>query len=110
MRHEQHHHRPICSPGTVTTARRIATRKRRRGDGAPTPEKSEEELDAESQIMHAAVTYTALNGAFNGAWIAEHTGNSTVAEIVIKGTCPLAGRVTAQADAPAEQDEGGSYG
>lgn len=35
--------------------------------------------------MRAAVTYTSLNAAFNGAWIAEHTGNSTVAEIVNHG-------------------------
>lgn len=33
------------------------------------------------------MTYTSLNCAYNGAWIAEHTGNSTVAEIVIEGTC-----------------------
>lgn len=32
----------------------------------PIPQKSEEELDAESQITRAAVTYTSLNGAFNG--------------------------------------------
>ncbi|UWU87924.1 hypothetical protein N2605_16230 [Bradyrhizobium yuanmingense] len=51
----------------------------------PTPPKSEEELDRESQIMRAAATYTALNGSWNGAWIADHTGNSTVAEIVNKG-------------------------
>ena len=35
--------------------------------------------------MRAAVKYTSLNGAINGAWRAEHTGNSTVAEIVIEG-------------------------
>jgi hypothetical protein len=49
------------------------------------PPKSEDELDRESLIMRAAVTYTALNGSWNGAWVAEHTGNSTVAEIVNKG-------------------------
>ena len=49
------------------------------------PPKSEEELDRESLIMRAAVTYTALNGSWNGAWIAEHTGNSTVVEIVNEG-------------------------
>ncbi|WP_441268030.1 hypothetical protein AB7G19_20095 [Bradyrhizobium sp. 215_C5_N1_1] len=47
---------------------------------------SEEELDRASAIMRAAVTYTSINGAINGAWRAEHTGNSTVAEIVIEGT------------------------
>ena len=47
--------------------------------------KTEEELDRTSAIMRAAVTYTALNGSFNGAWIAEHTGNSTIANIVTKG-------------------------
>jgi transposase len=51
----------------------------------PTPPKSEEEFDRESLIMRAAVTYTALNGSLNGAWIAEHTGDSTVAEIVNEG-------------------------
>jgi hypothetical protein len=35
--------------------------------------------------MRTAVTYTSINGATNGAWRAEHTGNSTVAEIVIEG-------------------------
>jgi hypothetical protein len=51
----------------------------------PTPPKSEEEFDRESLIMRAGVTYTALNGSLNGAWIAEHTGDSTVAEIVNEG-------------------------
>ncbi|WBL82291.1 hypothetical protein I3J27_18335 [Bradyrhizobium xenonodulans] len=51
----------------------------------PVAPQSEEELDRQSQIMRAAVTYTALNGSLNGAWIAEHTGNSTVAEIVNEG-------------------------
>jgi hypothetical protein len=46
---------------------------------------TEEELDRASAIMRCAVTYTSLNGALNGAWIAEHTGNSTIAEIVNKG-------------------------
>lgn len=46
---------------------------------------TEEKLDRESQIMRAAVKYTALNGSWNGAWIAEHTGNSTVAKIVNEG-------------------------
>ncbi len=46
---------------------------------------TEEELDRASEIMRAAVTYTSINGAINGAWRAEHTGNSTVAEIVIEG-------------------------
>jgi hypothetical protein len=46
-----------------------------------------DDLDRKSKIMRAAVTYTALNGAWNGAWIAEHTGNSTVAEIVTNGVC-----------------------
>lgn len=44
-----------------------------------------DELDRTSGIMRAAVTYTALNGAWNGAWVAEHTGNSTVAGIVNEG-------------------------
>ncbi|MGX4772003.1 hypothetical protein ACWAUC_19710 [Bradyrhizobium guangdongense] len=44
-----------------------------------------DDLDRASKIMQAAVTYTSLTGAINGAWIAEHTGNSTVAEIVIDG-------------------------
>ncbi len=44
-----------------------------------------DDLDRASKIMRAAVTYTSLNGANNGAWIAEHTGNSTVAEIVTRG-------------------------
>lgn len=48
---------------------------------------TEEELDRASQIMRAAVTYTSINGAINGAWRAEHTGNSTIAEIVIEGMC-----------------------
>ncbi len=46
---------------------------------------TEEELDRVSAIMRCAVTYTSINGAINGAWRAEHTGNSTVAEIVIDG-------------------------
>jgi hypothetical protein len=46
---------------------------------------TEEELDRASEIMRAAVTYTSINGAINGAWKAEHTGNSTVADIVIEG-------------------------
>lgn len=44
-----------------------------------------EELDRTSEIMRAAVTYTSLNSAYNGAWIAEHTGDSTVADIVTAG-------------------------
>ncbi|EIG56091.1 hypothetical protein [Bradyrhizobium sp. WSM1253] len=51
----------------------------------PSRLKTEEELDRVSAIMRAAVTYTSINGAINGAWRAEHTGNSTVAEIVIEG-------------------------
>ncbi|MDA9506278.1 hypothetical protein XI09_16880 [Bradyrhizobium sp. CCBAU 11386] len=51
----------------------------------PVSPKSEEDLDRESQIMRAAVTYTALNGSLNGAWVAEHTGNSTVVDIVNNG-------------------------
>ncbi|MCG2639670.1 MULTISPECIES: hypothetical protein [Bradyrhizobium] len=62
--------------GTIAKVKRLAP-----------PPKSEEELDRESKIMRAAVTYTALNGLWNGAWIAEHTGNSTVAEIVVEGVC-----------------------
>lgn len=53
---------------------------------APTSHlKSQEELDKQSQILRDAVTYTALNGRWNGAWIAEHTGNSTVVGIVNDG-------------------------
>jgi len=52
---------------------------------APSRLKTEEELDRASAIMRCAVTYTSLIGAINGAWTAEHTGNSTVAEIVSKG-------------------------
>ncbi len=44
-----------------------------------------DELDRASEILRAAVTYTSLNGAYNGAWRAEHTGNSTVAEMVTDG-------------------------
>lgn len=33
--------------------------------------------------MRAGVRYTSINGAIKGAWRAEHTGNSTIAEIVI---------------------------
>lgn len=42
---------------------------------------TEEKLDRASAIMRAAVTYTSINGAINGAWRAEHTGNSTIVEI-----------------------------
>jgi hypothetical protein len=48
---------------------------------------TEENLDRASEIMRAAVTYTSRNGASNGAWIAEHTGDSTVPEIVTEGIC-----------------------
>jgi hypothetical protein len=51
----------------------------------PSRLKTEEELDRVSAIMRCAVTYTSINGAINGAWRAEHTGNSTVADIVIEG-------------------------
>ncbi|WP_354096259.1 hypothetical protein [Bradyrhizobium sp. RT10b] len=51
----------------------------------PSRLKTEEDLDRASAIMRTAVTYTSINGAINGAWRAEHTGNSTVAEIVIEG-------------------------
>jgi hypothetical protein len=44
-----------------------------------------DDLDRASKIMRAAVTYASLNGAYNAAWLAEHTGDSTVAEIVTEG-------------------------
>ncbi|MGY3344696.1 MULTISPECIES: hypothetical protein [unclassified Bradyrhizobium] len=52
---------------------------------SPEREGDDEALDRKSKIMRAAVTYTSLNAAMNGAWIAEHTGNSTVADIVLEG-------------------------
>ena len=83
--------RPVARPSNVIdlSAARAAATATALAEMIPASEPSrldtEEELDRQSQIMRAAVTYTALNGAWNGTWIAEHTGNSTVADIVNEG-------------------------
>ncbi|MET4242708.1 hypothetical protein ABIB07_005960 [Bradyrhizobium sp. RT10b] len=81
---------PVASPSNVIDldAARIAATAAVTAQipaSEPSRLKTEEDLDRASAIMRTAVTYTSINGAINGAWRAEHTGNSTVAEIVIEG-------------------------